>query len=33
MSLNQTKLTKEEWEDAFGGPLNVESDNEIGGIQ
>ena len=28
-----TGITKEEWENALGGPLNVESDNEIGGIQ
>ena len=28
-----TGITKEEWEDAFGGPLDVESDDEIGGIQ
>ena len=28
-----TGITKEEWENALCGPLNVESDNEIGGIQ
>lgn len=28
-----TGITLEEWEDAFGGPLDVESDDEIGGLQ
>ena len=28
-----TGITKDEWEDAFGGPLDVESDDEIGGLQ
>ena len=28
-----TGITRQEWEDAFGGPLDVESDDEIGGLQ
>ena len=28
-----TGITRQEWEDAFGGPLNAESDDEIGGLQ
>jgi len=28
-----TGITLEEWEDAFGGPLDAESDDEIGGLQ
>ena len=28
-----TGITLDEWEDAFGGPLNAESDDEIAGLQ
>ena len=28
-----TGITQDEWENAFGGPLNAESDDEIAGIQ
>tara|TARA_Y100001951_G_C11227617_1_gene232630 strand:+ start:430 stop:663 length:234 start_codon:yes stop_codon:yes gene_type:complete len=26
-------ITQEEWEDAFGGPMDAESDDEIAGLQ
>ena len=28
-----TGITLDEWEDAFGGPLDAESDDEIAGLQ
>ena len=28
-----TGITRQEWEDAFGGPLEYHDDDEIGGLQ